>query len=173
MTDKPKYGGRGQEWHTDFIKYMEFIANHEVYKGMPDAIVDNGNIQWEAPSNRASGKYKDTHHKRREWWRQKAKSIGIDVNSSKWISKTARLIHPTKHKPCKRCGQVMELRYVYPSNSLIKRIQKLSYIDDTFSLILFEDIRSLITRLVEEFGDIVFLDISNKYRCKINCTLGT
>src|SRR5918998_889550 len=109
MADKPKYGSKGQDWHPDFIEYMEFIANHEVYKGMPDAFVEGGKIQWEAPSNRSSGRYKDTHHKRREWWRKKAISVGIDPNISLWISRTARLIHPTKHKPCKRCGRVMEL----------------------------------------------------------------
>jgi Alw26I/Eco31I/Esp3I family type II restriction endonuclease len=159
MTDQPKYGSKGQEWHPNFIKYIEFIANHKIYEGMPDTFVDGGKIQWEAPSNRVSGRYKDTHHKRREWWRKKAISIGIDINSSQWISRTARLIHPTKQKPCKRCGRVMELRYAYPSNSLIKRIQKLSYVDDTFPLILFEDIISLITRLVEKFGETVFSDL--------------
>lgn len=159
MTDQPKYGSKGQQWHPKFINYMQFIANHEVYREMPDAFVEGGKIQWEAPSNRKSGKYKDTHHKRRRWWIKKALLVGIDTNSSQWISKTARLIHPTKQKPCKRCGLVMDLRYVYPSKSLIQRIQKLSYVDDTFPINLFEDILILITRLVERFGDVVFLDL--------------
>ncbi|HEY9667089.1 MAG TPA: hypothetical protein V6C91_09800 [Coleofasciculaceae cyanobacterium] len=30
---------------------MEFIANHEVYQGMPDAFTEGNKIQWEAPSN--------------------------------------------------------------------------------------------------------------------------
>ncbi|PSB28671.1 Alw26I/Eco31I/Esp3I family type II restriction endonuclease [Chlorogloea sp. CCALA 695] len=156
MADKPKYGRKGQEWHPNFIEYMEFIANHEVYQGMPDAFLDGNKIQWESPSNRKSGKYKDTRRKRLDWWRRKGVSVGIDPNSTRWISKTARLIHPTKHKPCKRCGRVMELRYVYPSNSLNKRVKQLSYIDDTFPVVAFEHIESLVTRLVESFGEQVF-----------------
>lgn len=58
MSDKTRtYGGRNQEWHPDFIQYVEFIANHPVYEGMPDAFTDEGLVQWEAPSNRSSGKY--------------------------------------------------------------------------------------------------------------------
>ncbi len=159
MASNPKYGSKGEVWHPNFIQYMEFIANHEVYAGMPDAFTESGKIQWEAPSNRTSGKYKDTHHKRREWWRRKAVSIGVSLNSAKWISRTARLIHPTLKKPCKRCGKVMELRYVYPSNSLLQRLRKLGYADENFPIEPFERITDLVTRLVEVFGDSVFCDL--------------
>ena len=37
MASNPKYGSKGEVWHPNFIQYMEFIANHEVYAGMPDA----------------------------------------------------------------------------------------------------------------------------------------
>jgi Alw26I/Eco31I/Esp3I family type II restriction endonuclease len=166
MADKPKYGKKGQEWHPVFIEYIEFIANHEVYQGMPDAFREDGNIQWEAPSNRTSGKYKDTYGKRLEWWRRKAVSVGIDPQTSHWISRTAKLIHPTKQKPCKRCGLVMELRSVYPSENLIKRILGLSYVCDTFSIDSFENIESLITRLASRFGDRVFSDIPTLLKTK-------
>ncbi len=159
MASNPKYGSKGEVWHPNFIQYMEFIANHEVYAGMPDAFTESGKIQWEAPSNRTSGKYKDTHHKRREWWRRKAVSIGVSLNSAKWISRTARLIHPTLKKPCKRCGKVMELRYVYPSNSLLQRLRKLGYADENFPIEPFERITDLVTGLVEVFGDSVFCDL--------------
>ena len=66
MSKSQQYGSKGQSWDPDFIRYMEFIANHETYRGMPDAFKEENKIQWEAPSNRSSGKYKDTHHKRRE-----------------------------------------------------------------------------------------------------------
>ena len=166
MTDKPKYGRKGQEWHPTFIKYMEFIANHEVYKGMPDAFVEGDKIQWEAPSNRKSGQYKDTHHKRREWWRKKAVSVGIDPNSTEWISRTAKLIHPTKQKPCKRCGQVMDLRYVYPSKSFFYQIEKLGYINDTFPLDSLENIESLVTRLFNSYGNRIFSDLKRILKTK-------
>lgn len=159
MTDEPRYGSKGEVWHSNFIQYIEFIANHEVYAGMPDTFIKGNKIQWEAPSNRTSGKYKDTHHKRREWWRRKAISIRVNPNSAKWISRTARLIHPTLKKPCKRCGKVMELRYVYPSKSLLQRLRKLSYVDENFPIEPFERITDLVTRLVEVFGDSVFSNL--------------
>lgn len=159
MASKSRYGSKGQVWHPDFIQYMEFIANHETYAGMPDAFTEGGQIQWEAPSNRTSGKYKDTHHKRREWWRKKAIAQGINSNSVKWISKTARLIHPTLKKPCKRCGKVMELQYVYPSSAVLQRLKKLGYVDENFPIEPFERITDLVTRLVEVFGDSVFSNL--------------
>lgn len=166
MADQSEYGRKGQEWHPVFLKYMEFIANHEVYQGMPDAFVEGKKIQWEAPSNRKSGKYKDTHHKRRQWWRTKAISIGIDPNSPHWISRTAKLIHPTKQKPCKRCGRVMDIRYVYPSESLLQQIKKLSYVNETFPFDSLENIDSLATRLFNCFGERVFSDLKGILKTK-------
>jgi Alw26I/Eco31I/Esp3I family type II restriction endonuclease len=166
MSKSTQYGSKGQTWHPNFIRYMEFIANHETYKGMPDAFTEGNKIQWEAPSNRISGKYKDTHHKRREWWRRKAISIGIDPDSdsTKWISRTARQIHPTLRKPCKRCGREMELRYIYPSSTFLKRLKKIDYINESFILEPFEGITDLVTRLVAIFGDPFFSDISSLLR---------
>jgi Alw26I/Eco31I/Esp3I family type II restriction endonuclease len=156
MTRNSQYGSKGQVWHPEFIRYMEFIAHHETYAGMPDAFTEGNKIQWEAPSNRGSGKYKDTHQKRHEWWRIKAISVGIDPQSIKWISRTARQIHPTLKKPCKCCGRVMELRYVYPSNILLERLKKVGYVDESFPIEAFERIADLVTRLVEVLGDSVF-----------------
>lgn len=164
MSKSQQYGSKGQSWHPDFIRYMEFIANHETYRGMPDAFNEENKIQWEAPSNRSSGKYKDTHHKRREWWRRKAVSISIDPQSAKWISRTARQIHPTLKKPCKLCGRVMELRYVYPSSTFLKRLIKMGYVDESFPLEPFERITDLVTRLVEVFGDSVFSHLPDLLR---------
>ncbi len=114
--------------------------------------MDNGNIQWEAPSNRKSGKYKDTHHRRRDWWRRKAVEVGIDPNSPHWISRTAKLIHPTKKRPCKVCGRIMDIRYAYPSAILLRRIERLDFIDESFPVDPLEHVTSLVTRMVEQFG---------------------
>ena len=89
------YGSKGEHWAKPFVKYMKSIVTHPIYEGMPDAVKDDGKIQWEAPSNRSGGKYQFTHQKRRDWWTNKAISIGVDPNSDKWISKTAKSIHPT------------------------------------------------------------------------------
>lgn len=125
ISDYPTdYGSKGESWNEEFVKYMKQIATHPVYSGMPDAIKEDGKIQWEAPSNRSGGKFQYTHQKRREWWQNKAKEIGIDITTDKWISRTAKLIHPTGEKPCKRCGIVMQIAYAYPNQNCINKIKE-------------------------------------------------
>lgn len=155
MARKPDYG-RGPK---AFLEYARFIVEHQNYAGMPDVYMDNGDIQWEAPSNRKSGKHKDTHNRRRDWWRRKAIEVGIDPNAPHWISRTAKFIHPNKKKPCKNCGRVMDIRYAYPSATLLRRIERLDFIDESFPVDALEHITSLVTRLVEQFGDQVFASL--------------
>ena len=151
---KPKYGDAA------FLEYAQKIVNHPNYSEMPDPIGERGEIQWEAPSNRQSGKFKDTHHRRREWWREKALSIGIDPNTnSTWISKTAKAIHPFGKKPCKTCGKELEIAYAYPNEHLFSRIRKLPYIDETFELSEVEHVCDLLGRLYERFGSKIFEDL--------------
>ena len=66
MKKDKQYGSKGQQWHPNFINYIENIVLHPSYANMPDAYTVDGRVQWEAPSNRQSGIYKDTHNKRRE-----------------------------------------------------------------------------------------------------------
>lgn len=166
-VDKSKsYGTQGHEWHPKFIEYMEFIANHPVYAGMPDAFREDGTIQWEAPSNRQSGKYQHTHRRRLEWWREKATEVGIDPRTSEWISRAAKLIHPTGSKPCKECGGVLDLRYAYPSHYLMRRIHKLEYVGEGFEVSRLEHITDLVARLVETFGERVFKDLPQILKAK-------
>lgn len=152
MARKPDYG-RGPK---AFLDYARSIVEHPNYAGMPDVYMDNGDIQWEAPSNRKSGKHKDTHHRRRDWWRKRASDVGVNPNAPHWISRVAKLIHPTKKKPCKNCGRVMDIRYAYPSATLLQRIERLEFVDESFPLDRLEHITSLVTRLVEQFGDQAF-----------------
>lgn len=135
---------------------METIVSHENYAGMPDARMDNGDIQWAAPSNRGSGKFQFTNDKRRDWWRARARDVGIDPNSPEWLSRTAKLIHPTKEKPCVWCGRILDIRYVYPTNRLFGRVKKLEFFREQFELDALERIDSLVQRLVKEFGNAVF-----------------
>jgi len=151
---KPKYGDAA------FLEYAQKIVSHPNYSGMPDTIGERGEIQWEAPSNRKSGKFKDTHHRRREWWRLKALSIGIDPNTdSTWISKTAKAIHPFGIKPCKTCGKDLEIAYAYPNEHLFGRMRKLPYIDETFELSEVEHVCDLLARLDERFGVKIYEDL--------------
>ena len=150
--------------HPNFIEYMHFIANHPTYSGMPDLYKDDGEIQWEAPSNRMSGKFMYSHKKRLEWWRTKALEIGIDPSSNQWISKTAKKIHPLQEKPCSVCGRIMDLRYAYPSSLLIARIRNLNYLDKDFELSPTEHIEELVIRLVDLNGEKVFEDLYSVFR---------
>ncbi len=151
---KPKYS------NDEFLEYSRKIIAHPNYREMPDIFGDRGEIQWEAPSNRQSGKFQDTHHKRREWWRQKALSIGIDPSiGDTWISKTAKAIHPFGSKPCKKCGKILNIAYAYPNQHLFARIKRLPYIDDTFELSIIEHVCDLLNRLEDKFGPKIYNDL--------------
>lgn len=146
-------GFRGQAPHDIFQQYMEQIVNDPAFEGMPDTHYDDGRIQWEAPSNRAGGKFKDTHQRRREWWTRKADSLGISTLEGKWISRVAKAIYPTKRKPCKKCGQVMDIRYVYPRQALLNKIAKVPHFGSDFETSLADDIFVLISRLYDQYQD--------------------
>ena len=134
---------------------MEFIVAHPVYAGMPDAFYEPGRIQWEAPSNRATGQFKDTHGKRLKWWALQACKLGISTSSEKWISRVAKQIHPTKKKPCKICGRVLELRYVYPQARFLAKVKNLPFVKKGFPVNRLEPVASLMARLFAEYGDLV------------------
>ncbi|MES1222459.1 MAG: Alw26I/Eco31I/Esp3I family type II restriction endonuclease, partial [Bacteroidota bacterium] len=87
---------------------------------------------------------------RREWWKHKATSIGIDTTKNQWISKTAKTIHPTGEKPCKKCGMIMRIAYVYPQGGLIQKFKKIFGGD--FQISLFESIEDVIQRAYDLFG---------------------
>lgn len=162
---KPKYGDAA------FLAYSQKIVKHPNYAGMPDPFGEKGEIQWEAPSNRASGKFKHTHQRRYEWWRNKAKSIGINPDTENaWISKTAKIIHPFGVKPCKKCGKEMELSYSYPNEHFFSRVKKLNYIDETFELSQNEHIVDLLTRLDDRFGEKIYSDLSYLFSTKFITT---
>ena len=125
ILKESKYGSKGENWNLKFIKYMKSIVTHPNYLNMPDAVKEDGKIQWEAPSNRSGGKYQFTHKRRLDWWRVKAKSIGINTSQNKWISKTAKKIHPYGEKPCKKCGRIMKIKYEYLNKNIITRFKKI------------------------------------------------
>lgn len=129
---------------------MKAIVTHPVYAGMPDAIKEDGKIQWEAPSNRSGGKYQFTHQKRRKWWQKKATEVGIDINADKWISDTAKIIHPTGEKPCKRCGITLRIAYAYPNQYLIRKIKKA--FGEDFEISTIESINDIVQKAVDLFG---------------------
>jgi len=144
------YGNKGQNWSEEFVKYMKAMVTHPVFTNMPDAIKEDGKIQWEAPSNRSGGKYQYTHQKRKSWWEAKAKEIGIDVTKDKWISRTAKTIHPIGEKPCKKCGLILRIGYAYPGKRLIATLKK--HFGNDFDVSLVESINEIIQKAVDIYG---------------------
>lgn len=141
------------EANEAFLQYEEEIANHPAYAGMPDLRHEDGTIQWETPSNRGSGIFQFSHDKRYQWWVKKASEIGISTDEDKWISKVAKIIHPTKLHPCKVCGRIMDIRYCYLSSNFMKRVQKLSFYDGSVEMEETTHILDFITSFVDTYGD--------------------
>lgn len=161
MGKKPKYENK------TFVKYQKFIIDHPNYKDMPDIYGEKGTIQWEAPSNRKSGKFKDTYIKRLNWWKKKALNIGINPKTEdSWISKTAKMIHPTKIKPCKKCGLLLNIQYYYPNGILLKRINNLSYYRKKIIINTTDNICEVIEKLYHEYGEKVFSDFPLIFQSK-------
>ena len=156
VDDSSAYGRKGQSWDPNFVAYMVEIVTHPVYAGMPDAVKDDGKIQWEAPSNRPGGKYQNTHNRRLEWWREKAQSIGVNPEiTNRWISEVAKRIHPTGQKPCKRCGRVMWIAYAYPNKNMQKRLAEA--FGEGFDIDSLESITDIVRRAVDQFGEFALL----------------
>ena len=151
---KPKYGAE------EFERYANQIVGHPNYAGMPDLYGNKGTIQWEAPSNRSTGKFKDTHHLRRDWWRKKAASLSINpITEKSWISKVAKAIHPFGKKPCKSCGNWMSLSYCYPSKLLISRLERLDYIPASVAINSLSDIRDVIPAIAKATANRILDDL--------------
>lgn len=153
------------EANSAFVEYQKFIVNHPAYAGMPDLFCEDGSIQWEAPSNRQSGKFKDTHDKRLQWWEKKAAEVGIPISANEWISKVAKKIHPTKKRPCKKCGRVMDIRYLYLSVNLIKRLEKAGYDIEKLNATYITSILDLVADAFKTYGQKIFSDLPNLLKC--------
>ena len=149
-----------------FERYEEEIVTDPAYAGMPDLYKADGGIQWEAPSNRGAGQFQFTHDKRLAWWKKKAEEVGISTNEDKWISKVAKLIHPTKQKPCKCCGRIMDIRYCYLSSILIKRIMKLPYVTDELEVDYCTNILDLVVEFESLYGEERLNDLGRCLKCK-------
>ena len=149
-----------------FERYEEEIVTDPAYAGMPDLYKADGGIQWEVPSNRGAGQFQFTHDKRLAWWKKKAEEVGISTSEDKWISKVAKLIHPTKQKPCKCCGRVMDIRYCYLSSILIKRIMKLPYVTDELEVDYCTNILDLVVEFESLYGKERLNDLGRCLKCK-------
>lgn len=148
-----------------FLQYEEEIANHPAYSGMPDLRHEDGTIQWEAPSNRGGGEFQFSHDKRLRWWENKATEVGISTDEDRWISKVAKLIHPTKLHPCKVCGRVMDIRYCYLSTNFMKRVTKLPFYANDIPMDETTHILDFVSTFVDTYGDQAYLSLPSLLKC--------
>jgi Alw26I/Eco31I/Esp3I family type II restriction endonuclease len=107
--------------HPNFIKYQEFIVSHSNYSGLFFKRKENKTIVWVAPKVTEGGKLRDI------WWKEKAKTFGIEEKAGFYV-KVAVLIHPTKKHTCQICGRELNIQYVYPNSNTLKKI------NETFSI---------------------------------------
>ena len=107
-----------RNWHPDFVKYMEYIVNHENYKGIPEPRKEDDSIRWVVSGNSELGK------KRAEWWDKKVSEMKLENRAE-----VARAIHPKELKglkPCQICGKKLSIFYVYPSKDTLRKINDTS-----------------------------------------------
>nr|AAS09914.1 BsmBI restriction endonuclease [Geobacillus stearothermophilus] len=128
-----KYGRGKFLPHQNYIDYMHFIVNHKNYSGMPNAIGEDGRINWQVSSGKTTSFY-EYYQARFEWWEKKADELNLPGtgNSNKRFSLAARLIHPTGQRPCRLCGKYQYVGYMYVSHNLYKRWSKITGREDLF-----------------------------------------
>ncbi len=80
-----------REWHPEFLKYMDFIATHENYRGLPIERNRDGSYKWIVTAQTETGA------KRIEWCLNKAKELGFPIQAGVYAD-VMLAIHPTKEK---------------------------------------------------------------------------
>jgi Alw26I/Eco31I/Esp3I family type II restriction endonuclease len=146
-----RYGDERRSWKEEFVGYMRKLVEHPNFSGMPDAIDDQGQIRWNAPSNRPPGRWQDLRDRRLVWWQGKAEEIGIETRGE-WISKVAKAIHPFKEKPCQTCGRVMSLDYVYPTKNTLQKLNRALPESEQFIYEDFLTVYEIVPALVKKMG---------------------
>lgn len=149
-----------------FLEYEKKMISDPAYAGMPDLYWSDGRIQWEAPSNRSGGEFRFSHDKRMSWWRKKAAEIGVSTAEKQWISKVAKQIHPTKQKPCKVCGRIMDIRYCYLNAQFIRAVNKLDYVNDELEMDECTNILDFVVEFESLYGERVLKDLNDIFKCK-------
>lgn len=104
-------------WHPDFVAYMNYIANHPNYSGLPIKRKSDGSLAWIATAKSDIGKA------RIAWCEKKAQELGFPIEAGVY-ARVMREIHPTKWKVCQTCGREMSIYYHYLSANCIKAIKR-------------------------------------------------
>lgn len=106
-----------KQWSPEFCEYMNFIANHRNYRGLPIKKKTDGSYAWIATAKSNVGQ------QRIEWACHKADELGIPKTPG-FYAEVMRQIHPTGMKPCQICGRSMSIFYEYPGANLLKAIYR-------------------------------------------------
>jgi Alw26I/Eco31I/Esp3I family type II restriction endonuclease len=153
VTTARHHGDERRAWNDAFVNYAYAIVGHPAYEGMPCTVDEDGKVDWTIPSYRAPGtKNWDGNRRRRVWWEEKARSIGVPIEG-KWISQVARRIHPWGWKPCQTCGRWMRIAYAYPTARLLTRLNAHLPATECLEVADLLDIYEVAEHLVESIGE--------------------
>jgi len=120
--------GRGKfVAHENYIAYMNAIADSPIYSDMPNLRSSDGRINWQVSSGKTTSFYR-YYLARAEWWTTQADKLGLPGtgNSNDRFSIAARIIHPTKLRACRLCGENIYVGYMYLNAVFAKRLTQLT-----------------------------------------------
>jgi len=154
-------------WNHEFQSYMEEIAKHPNYRGLPIERKLDGTLGWFAF---AKGKIGQA---RKKWAEDKACELGLDLQPGVY-AQIMREIHPTKLHTCQICGSHMSIYYHYPSVNFLKAIRhefgleftECDHIDDIWAQLLKSGVTQKKLRLFFQYK-FELSDLSNKCRNEI------
>lgn len=106
-----------KEWHPAFLEYIESIARHPNYTGLPIERRRDGSLAWIATRKSRIGKA------RKDWAEQRAIAMGLPLRYGV-DADVMRELHPTKVHVCQICGSHMSIYYYYPSAYLLRAMEK-------------------------------------------------
>lgn len=110
-----------KSWHVRFLRYMEMIASHPNYKGLPIKRKPDGTLAWIATAKSDIGKG------RIDWCISMGEKKGFITDHNVYPGLYADVmleIHPTKWKVCQICGKEMSLYYHYPNANFLNALNK-------------------------------------------------
>lgn len=125
-TSTPRYGRGKFTASKQYIDYMSRIVKNPTYANIPNAVSENGRINWQVSSGKTTSFYK-FYEARFKWWATKADENAIKGtgNSDDRFSIAARVMHPTGYRPCRLCGKEYNVGYFYANSLLAKQVSKI------------------------------------------------
>jgi Alw26I/Eco31I/Esp3I family type II restriction endonuclease len=125
-----RYGRGTHVAHEKYIAYMEFIVRHDAYSNMPNA-ESGGRINWQVSSGKTTSFYR-FYPARKKWWIELADRLGVPgtADAPGRLALAARLVHPTKERVCRLCGEAFHVGYMYLGAVLARRWNKMTGRDE-------------------------------------------